>query len=77
MVGTPLRQGLSGGQKKRLNVASHLVANPKILFLDEPTSGLDSTLSFEVINFVRGVAKKNNVSRIPTGSSWTRHVNGL
>ncbi|KAK3172344.1 hypothetical protein OEA41_005665 [Lepraria neglecta] len=61
IVGTPIRKGLSGGQKKRLSVASRLVTDPKILFLDEPTSGLDSTLSFEVMNYIRLIGKKNNL----------------
>jgi ABC-type multidrug transport system ATPase subunit/ABC-type multidrug transport system permease subunit len=61
IVGTPIKKGLSGGQKKRLGVASRLVTDPKILFLDEPTSGLDSTLSFEVINFIRSIAKRNKL----------------
>ncbi|KAL2051270.1 hypothetical protein ABVK25_008519 [Lepraria finkii] len=61
IVGTPIRKGLSGGQKKRLGVASRLVTDPKILFLDEPTSGLDSTLSFEVMNYIRLIGKKNNL----------------
>lgn len=63
IVGTPIKKGLSGGQKKRLGVASRLVTDPKILFLDEPTSGLDSTLSYEVMNFIRSIAKQNNVSQ--------------
>lgn len=62
IVGTPIKKGLSGGQKKRLGIASRLVTDPKILFLDEPTSGLDSTLSFEVMNYIRHIARKNNVS---------------
>ncbi|KAF2091424.1 ATP-binding cassette transporter-like protein [Saccharata proteae CBS 121410] len=61
LVGTPIRKGISGGQKRRLSVASQLVTSPKILFLDEPTSGLDSAASFEVINFVRNIAKKSNI----------------
>ncbi|KAJ9389605.1 hypothetical protein DTO063F5_2098 [Paecilomyces variotii] len=61
IVGTPIKKGLSGGQKKRLEVASRLVTNPKILFLDEPTSGLDSTLSFEVMNYIKQVGRKNNL----------------
>lgn len=64
IVGTPIKKGLSGGQKKRLGVASRLVTDPKILFLDEPTSGLDSTLSYEVMNFIRRIAKQNNVSEV-------------
>jgi len=62
IVGTPIKKGLSGGQKKRLGVASRLVTDPKILFLDEPTSGLDSALSYEVINYIKAIGKKNNVS---------------
>jgi ABC-type multidrug transport system ATPase subunit len=58
VIGTPIRKGLSGGQKRRVSVASQLITSPKILFLDEPTSGLDSAASFEVINFVRDVAKR-------------------
>jgi ABC-type multidrug transport system permease subunit len=62
IVGTPIQKGLSGGQKKRLGVASRLVTDPKVLFLDEPTSGLDSTLSFEVMNYIKDIGRRNDVS---------------
>lgn len=62
LVGTPIRKGISGGQKRRVSVAAQLITSPKILFLDEPTSGLDSAAAFEVISFVKDVAKKHNVS---------------
>ncbi|KIW15416.1 hypothetical protein PV08_05462 [Exophiala spinifera] len=61
IVGTPLRKGLSGGQKRRLSVASQLVTSPRILFLDEPTSGLDSAASFEVMNYIKKIAKEYNI----------------
>ncbi|CEJ81601.1 Putative ATP-binding cassette sub-family G member 5 [[Torrubiella] hemipterigena] len=61
IVGTPIKKGLSGGQKKRLGVASHLVTNPKILFLDEPTSGLDSALSLEVCNYIKKIGREHNL----------------
>lgn len=61
LVGTPVRKGISGGQKRRLSVASQLITSPKILFLDEPTSGLDSAAAFEVVRFLRDVAKQHQV----------------
>jgi ABC-type multidrug transport system ATPase subunit len=61
LIGTPIRKGISGGQKRRVGVASQLITSPKILFLDEPTSGLDSAASWEVINYLKGIAKRNNV----------------
>jgi ABC-type multidrug transport system ATPase subunit len=64
LVGTPIRKGISGGQKRRVSIASQLVAAPKILFLDEPTSGLDSTASREVMSFIRKIAKELKVNNI-------------
>ncbi|KAF3483944.1 uncharacterized protein GIQ15_03268 [Arthroderma uncinatum] len=61
LIGTPIRKGISGGQKRRVSVAAQLITCPKIIFLDEPTSGLDSTASFEVMSFVKALAKKNNL----------------
>ncbi|OKP11019.1 ABC transporter G family member 1 [Penicillium subrubescens] len=60
IVGTPIKKGLSGGQKKRLGVSSRLVTNPKIIFLDEPTSGLDSALSLEVCSCIKSSGRRNN-----------------
>ncbi len=68
LIGTPIRKGISGGQKRRVSVASQLITAPKILFLDEPTSGLDSAASWEVISFVKEVAKRNNVSSLQVSS---------
>jgi ABC-type multidrug transport system ATPase subunit len=64
IIGTPIRKGISGGQKRRVSVASQLITGPKILFLDEPTSGLDSAASWEVMSFVKQVAKQNNVGTL-------------
>lgn len=48
---------LSGGQRKRVNVAMELVAEPRLLFLDEPTSGLDPGLDLEMMNLMRNWAQ--------------------
>jgi ABC-type multidrug transport system ATPase subunit len=69
LIGTPIRKGISGGQKRRVGVASQLITSPKIMFLDEPTSGLDSAASWEVINYLKGVAKRNNVSWLKSADS--------
>lgn len=61
LIGTPIRKGISGGQKRRVSVASQLITAPKLLFLDEPTSGLDSSASYEVISFIKRIAKRNNL----------------
>ncbi|KXH27118.1 ABC transporter [Colletotrichum nymphaeae SA-01] len=61
IIGTPIRKGISGGQKRRVGVASQLITSPKIMFLDEPTSGLDSAASFEVISYLKTVAKRSNL----------------
>jgi ABC-type multidrug transport system ATPase subunit len=61
LVGTPLQKGVSGGQKRRVSVATQLITGPRILYLDEPTSGLDSTASFEVMSFIREIARQNGV----------------
>ncbi|KJZ76517.1 hypothetical protein HIM_04246 [Hirsutella minnesotensis 3608] len=61
LVGTPLRKGISGGQKSRVSVASQLITSPKILFLDEPTTGLDSSASWELVNYLKSVARRNRL----------------
>ena len=55
MIGDEEVRGISGGQRKRVNVGLELVADPIMLFLDEPTSGLDSTSSKMVISALQEV----------------------
>jgi ABC-type multidrug transport system ATPase subunit len=56
VVGDEVRRGLSGGQRKRLNVAMELMSEPAALLLDEPTSGLDARSAIQLIRQCRGLA---------------------
>ena len=57
IVGTVTKRGISGGQKKRVNVGVEMVSNPTLLFLDEPTSGLGATDTLELMGSLANVAK--------------------
>ncbi|KAA8498384.1 ABC transporter G family member 22 [Porphyridium purpureum] len=55
-VGGEQVRGVSGGEKKRVNVGTELVTDPSLLFLDEPTSGLDSFNALNVMYTLRKLA---------------------
>lgn len=56
IVGSALRKGISGGERKRTAIGMELVTNPSILFLDEPTTGLDTYTAFMVIKVLSDLA---------------------
>jgi len=60
-VGSPLNKVISGGQRKRLNIALELIREPSILFLDEPTSGLSSRDSENVMDLLRELTFKGKL----------------
>jgi len=60
-VGSPFNKTISGGQRKRLNIALELIREPSILFVDEPTSGLSSRDSENVMDLLRELTLKGKL----------------
>ena len=60
-VGSPLKKTISGGQRKRLNVALELIREPSILYVDEPTSGLSSMDSEKVMLLLKHQAREGKL----------------
>ncbi|KAI8843068.1 hypothetical protein BC829DRAFT_420151 [Chytridium lagenaria] len=55
-IGDETDRGVSGGQRKRVNIGMELAAAPLAIFLDEPTSGLDATAALEVADILASIA---------------------
>ena len=55
-VGNELNKIISGGQRKRLNIAIELIREPSILFVDEPTSGLSGRDSESIVGLLKELA---------------------
>ena len=60
-VGSPLNKKISGGQRKRLNIALELIREPSILILDEPTSGLSSHDSENIVAMLKELSLKGKL----------------
>jgi len=59
VIGTPgLTKTISGGEMKRLSIATEILVDPPIIFADEPTSGLDSYLAMAVVQALKKLSRR-------------------
>lgn len=56
----PGQRGVSGGERKRVNIGCELLHQPRLIFVDEPTSGLDSFQAMSVMQTLKGLAKQGH-----------------
>lgn len=66
MIGSSLKKGISGGERKRCAIAMELITNPPVLFLDEPTSGLDTFTAYQVVGTLQELAHGHGRTVIAT-----------
>lgn len=58
-IGNARVRGVSGGERKRVSIATQLITDPSILFLDEPTSGLDGFQAQSVMEAMKNLTTNN------------------
>eukprot|EP00758_Cryptobia_borreli_P012228 Tbor_TRINITY_DN5728_c0_g2::TRINITY_DN5728_c0_g2_i1::g.20010::m.20010 len=67
VIGVPGHiKGISGGEKKRVNIGCELITNPYIMILDEPTTGLDSVNAMRVGKLLQALAHEQGRTVICT-----------
>lgn len=77
LIGSPEKKGISGGQRKRVNLGQELLTEPSILFLDEPTSGLDPKTDMDVMKLLKSIADKGKIVVLTTHNITEENFNIL
>jgi len=80
-VGSPMQKTISGGERRRLNVANEMITDPSLLFLDEPSSGLDSYAALRLFDALAALAGAGRtiITTVhqPNSQLWSRFTKVL
>nr|XP_006638853.1 PREDICTED: ATP-binding cassette sub-family G member 5 isoform X1 [Lepisosteus oculatus]XP_015218807.1 PREDICTED: ATP-binding cassette sub-family G member 5 isoform X1 [Lepisosteus oculatus] len=61
VIGGRVFPGISGGERRRVSIASQLLQDPKIILLDEPTTGLDSMTANQIVVLLSELARRDRI----------------
>uniref|UniRef100_A0A3Q2FV43 ATP-binding cassette sub-family G member 5 n=1 Tax=Cyprinodon variegatus TaxID=28743 RepID=A0A3Q2FV43_CYPVA len=61
VIGGRIFPGISGGERRRVSIASQLLQDPRVILLDEPTTGLDSMTANQIVVLLAELAKRNRI----------------
>lgn len=61
VIGGRIFAGISGGERRRVSIASQLLQDPKVILLDEPTTGLDSMTANQIVVLLAELARRDRI----------------
>ncbi|XP_073337440.1 ATP-binding cassette sub-family G member 5 [Pagrus major] len=61
VIGGRVFPGISGGERRRVSIASQLLQDPRVVLLDEPTTGLDSMTANQIVVLLAELARRNRI----------------
>uniref|UniRef100_A0A3P8UW47 ATP-binding cassette sub-family G member 5 n=1 Tax=Cynoglossus semilaevis TaxID=244447 RepID=A0A3P8UW47_CYNSE len=61
VIGGRVFPGISGGERRRVSIASQLLQDPRVILLDEPTTGLDSMTANQIVVLLAQLAQRNRI----------------
>ncbi|KAI3659540.1 hypothetical protein MP638_005226 [Amoeboaphelidium occidentale] len=73
-IGDEFKRGISGGQRKRVNIGIEVVSRPSVLFLDEPTSGLDTSTAYDICCMLKELCHVKNLLIVAIIHSPTQKI---
>ena len=76
-IGSAMVRGVSGGERKRVCIATELLAAPRLLICDEPSTGLDSETALNLVKALKKLAKADGITVVVSIHQPNSQVYGL